>query len=168
VIITKSPSGQIFTAPSTIFGAAGVTTLTSVGTLGMAINQPSAADISPDGKYILVRDRSTKAWLFQRAANQTVGQALLGAGTAVTLAAETQGEAIGWAADGQGFYTVSEWDGHGPQPLYFYAFQVPEPGSGQLCACGLLILAGTAGRCARKGRQKKIGRRLVVRAVACS
>ena len=141
-IITKSPSGQIYSAPSTVFDTTSVTQLTSVGSLTVAINAPSAADISPDGLHILVRDRSTKAWLFERTANQTVGQALLGAGIPVTLAAEVQGEAIGWAADGKGFYTASEWDGNGPQPLYYYAFHVPEPAAWQLCVCAVLVLAG--------------------------
>lgn len=151
-IITKSPSGQIYSAPSTIFNTAAVTQLTSVGTLAVAINQPSSADISPDGLHILVRDRSTTAWLFERAANQTVGQALLGAGIPVTLASEVQGEAIGWAADGSGFYTTSEWDGHGEQPLYFYAFNVPEPGSWLMASMGF-VLVGLCSPTAAKRRK---------------
>ena len=64
-----------------------------------------------------------------------------GAGIHVTLTAETQGEAIGWAADGKGFYTASEWDGQGPQPLYYYAFSVPEPASWRLAVGGVLAIS---------------------------
>jgi len=141
VIITKTPSGQIFTAGSAAFDTAGITQLTAAGSLSAALNKPSATDISPDGLHILVRDRSTTAYLFERAPNQTVAQALHGVAIPVTLAAEEQGEAIGWAADGHGFYTASEWNGHGPQPLYYYSFSVPEPTAWQLATCGLLTWA---------------------------
>ena len=101
----------------------------------------TAADISPDGAHILVRNYSTTAYLFERGAGQTVWDALQGAGTPITLVAESQGEAIGWAADGSGFYTTSEWNDHGPRPIYFYAFSVPEPNMSALGASGLLLLA---------------------------
>ncbi len=153
-IITKTPSGQIYSAPSTIFNTTGVTQLTSQGNLIVGLDKPSAADISPDGLHILVRDRSTTAYLFERTPSQTVAQALHGAGIPVTLAAEEQGEAIGWAADGKGFYTASEWNGQGPQPLYFYAFSVPEPATWQLAVGGLLALAA-----ARFGAQARTSRR---------
>jgi hypothetical protein len=152
-IITKSPSGQIYRAPSSVFDTAGITQLTSLGNLGSSLNQPSAADISPDGLHILVRDRSTTAYLFERAANQTVGQALLGAGIPFALAAETQGEAIGWAADGKGFYTTSEWGSQGPRPLYYYAFSVPEPATWKLALGGALAIAvGMSRRGSARGR----------------
>ncbi len=147
-IITKAPSGQIYSAPASAFDSAGITQLTSLGTLGATLDRPSGADISPDGLHILVRDRSTTAYLFERAANQTVGQALIGVGIPITLAAEVQGEAIGWAADGKGFYTTSEWDGQGPQPLYYYAFSVPEPATWRLAIGG--VLAMSAGNLLRR------------------
>jgi hypothetical protein len=151
VLVTKVPSGQVFSAPASAFGGP-TTTLTSLGTLSVPLNQPSAADISPNGAYILVRDRSTTAYLFERSAGQSVWDAMSGPAISVTLRTETQGEAIGWAADGSGFYITSEWRTAGPQPIYFYAF-VPEPDSGQLIGWGLMLLAvaAFAGRIRRAG-----------------
>ena len=156
VIITKTPNGQVFSAPSTAFDTAGITQLTAQGSLSVAMNKPSAADISPDGLHILVRDRSTTAYLFERSPGQTVAQALHGAAIPVTLAAEEQGEAIGWAADGQGFYTASEWNGRGPQPLYYYSFSVPEPATWQMATCGLLALS--TGRFVARDRLRRLRR----------
>ncbi len=143
IIVTKSPGNQVYEAPASIFDdPSQVTTLTSLGTLTVPLNKPSAADISPDGLHILIRDRSTTAYLFDRSPGETVWQALQGPAIAVTLAAEAQGEAIGWAADGSGFYTASEWNDQGPQPLYYYAFTVPEPASSALVVCGAAALGG--------------------------
>ena len=142
-IITKNPGNEVYEAPASVFDdPAQVTTLTSLGTLSVPLNKPSAADISPDGLHILVRDRSTTAYLFERSPNETVWQALQGPGTAITLAAETQGEAIGWAADGQGFYTTSEFKNTNSQPLYYYAVHVPEPTSCTLILCGAVVFGG--------------------------
>ena len=90
--------------------AATVQVNASLGNLNAPLFQPSAADISPDGTMILVRDRSATAYLWTRQPGQSVWDALQGTALAVSLAVEAQGEAIGWAADGSGFYTTSEWD----------------------------------------------------------
>ncbi|MGD9721250.1 MAG: hypothetical protein AB7O59_08580 [Pirellulales bacterium] len=143
LIVTKSAVGQVYSAAANVFATPAVPhTMTALGNLNAPLFEPSAADISPDGLHILIRDRSTTAYLYERSVGQSVWDALQGAAIAVTLAAETQGEAIGWAADGSGFFTTSEWDNSGPQPLYFYAFAVPEPATLQLVICGFLVLAG--------------------------
>ncbi len=76
--------------------------------------------------HILIRNASTTAYLFERSAWQTVADALKGAPIAVTLKTETQGESIGWAADGRGFYTTSELAGTASAPIWYYAFAVTE------------------------------------------
>ncbi len=141
-IVTKNPGGQIYRATADVFDVPGKTNvLQFAGNVDVAIGEPSAADISPDGLHILIRNRSTTAYLWNRSPGQSVTDALQTTPLPVTLAAETQGEAIGWAADGSGFFTTSEWDSAGPRPIYFYAFSVPEPGSAYLLLCGM-ILAG--------------------------
>ena len=140
-VITKASTGQVYRAPSTIFNTPGTTaTLALMGNLNVTLPNPTAADISPDGLHILIRNTSTTAYLFERGAAQSVWNALQGVGIPVTLKPEAQGEAIGWAADGSGFYTTSEWNGAGARPVWYYAFSVPEPASGQILLCGLLPL----------------------------
>jgi hypothetical protein len=141
-LVTKSPSGQVYRASADVFDqVAQLTTLQSLGNLNAFLPEPSGADISPDGRMILVRNRSTTACLWTRHTGQSVWDAMQGTPLSVTLAAESQGEAIGWAADSQGFFTVSEWSSTGPRPIYYYAVSVPEPASVQLAACALLALA---------------------------
>lgn len=77
----------------------------------------TAGDISPDGKWIAVRSYDA-AFLWLRQAGMTVGQALAGAPCPIPQAKEGQGEALGFAADGKGYYTFSEGKF---VPLSFYA-----------------------------------------------
>jgi hypothetical protein len=77
----------------------------------------TAGDISPDGKWIAVRTYDA-AFLWLRQAGMTVGQALAGAPCPIPQAKEGQGEALGFAADGKGYYTFSEGKF---VPLSFYA-----------------------------------------------
>ncbi len=76
----------------------------------------TAGDISPSGAEILIRTYNV-AWLFRRAAGQTVGEALQGEPCSVPLHGEPQGEAIGFAADGASYFTVSEGVN---QPLFHF------------------------------------------------
>src|SRR5439155_16361530 len=58
-IITKEATSLIFSAPSTAFDNPAVTTsLTGQGILGTPLAKATAADISPDGRHILVRSKS--------------------------------------------------------------------------------------------------------------
>jgi hypothetical protein len=76
----------------------------------------TAGDISPSGDAILIRTYSS-AYLWRRGPNQTVGEAFASEPCPMPAARERQGEAIGFAADGGGYYTISE----GPNPpLNFY------------------------------------------------
>ena len=77
----------------------------------------TGGDISPRGDEIIVRTYDS-AFLWRRAAGGTVADALAGSPCAVPLANEPQGEALGFAADGSGYYSLSEGS---KQPLYFYA-----------------------------------------------
>ncbi len=68
---------------------------------------------------VLIRTYSS-AFLWRRGGATTVAQALAGEPCKVPHQSEPQGEAIGFAADGTGYYTVSEGAN---QPLYFFAKQ---------------------------------------------
>jgi hypothetical protein len=72
--------------------------------------------ISPAGDAILVRTYGS-AFLWRRAPGATVGAALATEPCPLPLAPERQGEAIGYAADGSGYFTVSEG---ASAPLHFY------------------------------------------------
>lgn len=78
--------------------------------------QTTAADISPDGLQIAIRTRDA-AFLWQRLATESVPIALLAQPCALPTHAEDQGESLAWAADGTGYYTLSEGSG---AKLFFY------------------------------------------------
>jgi hypothetical protein len=120
-IVTKEGTTRLFSAPSTVFDSAGVATLTPHGNVTSAISTVTAADISPDGRYLLVRSTSAGR-LYVRGAGQSVAEALQGPGLAFALGAESQGEAIAWSADGGGFYTTSEFSGGSSAPIHRYWF----------------------------------------------
>ena len=68
----------------------------------------TSADISADGSEILVRNNS-QIWYWKRLPNETVLNALLRAPfSAPYFNNERQGEAICFASDGTGYFTVSE------------------------------------------------------------
>jgi hypothetical protein len=119
-IITKSNIPEIYSVLSSAFDNS-MTTMTALGTLSVTLSKPTAADISRDGRHILVRSK-TVGYLFERDIGQSVADALHGPGISFTLGAESQGEAIGWAADGTGFYTTSESNGLPSAPIYHYSF----------------------------------------------
>jgi hypothetical protein len=122
-IVTKGATTQIFSTSAAAFDAS-LTTLTAHGVLGAPLSTATAADISPDGRHILVRNRSA-GYLFERGVGQSVADALHGPGASFAIAVEPQGEAIGWSADGAGFYTSSETGGGPSAPINFYSFGPP-------------------------------------------
>jgi hypothetical protein len=67
----------------------------------------TSGDISPDGSMILLRTY-IHAYLWQRRDGEGVAAALQRPPCGVPLPVEPQGEAIAFAADGKGYYTVSE------------------------------------------------------------
>lgn len=75
----------------------------------------TGGDFSPLGDAIVVRTYSS-AFQWSRAPGQSVAAALAGPRRAVPIAVEVQGEALGFAADGSGYFTTSE---HTGQPIYF-------------------------------------------------
>lgn len=77
----------------------------------------TGGDISPAGDEIAIRSY-TAAYLWRRAPGQSIGDALTSAPCQIPLKLEIQGEALGFALDRKGYFTVSEGQA---QPVYFYA-----------------------------------------------
>jgi hypothetical protein len=77
----------------------------------------TGGDISPDGDEIAIRSY-TAAYLWRRAPGQSIGDALTSAPCQLPLKLELQGEALGFALDRKGYFTVSEGQS---QPIYLYA-----------------------------------------------
>ena len=75
-----------------------------------------AGDISPDGNEILIK-RKGIIYYWKRDENETIIDVLQKLPTTVPYFKEPQGEAVCWASDLSGYYTISE----GSHPhLYFY------------------------------------------------
>lgn len=82
-------------------------------------NRVLASDISARGDEILVKtDERILYW--KRNHNESVEQALSRMPYSIPYTLEPQGEAIGWAPNAQGFYTLSEWVQPIQPPLYYY------------------------------------------------
>lgn len=77
----------------------------------------TGGDVSPDGTEVVVRGYVGAA-LFRRPAGAPLHQAFASSPCKVPLALEPQGETLAFAADGKGYYTLSEGKA---QPLYHFA-----------------------------------------------
>lgn len=120
---------EVYSVPTSAFDVPGQTVaLTSLGTSSKLPLFATAADISPDGRFIVVRSSTlSNGYLYERSAGQSVFDALKGMAFQFPLGSESQGEAIGWAADGKSFFTTSELDGNAAAPIHAYSFSAPVP-----------------------------------------
>jgi hypothetical protein len=128
-LVTKSSEGEshVFRAPAPL-STTGPNQLQETGTvlhfgMGALAGEPRATggDISPGGAQIIVRTYD-HAFLWRRIAGQSVAQALAGTPCPLPLHSDEHGEALGFAADGSGYYAASEGDA---QPIYWYAATPP-------------------------------------------
>jgi len=116
-IITKRDN------PSKIFKLAYPYSLTSVNTATEVGTLPYtgvvSAAISADGKEIIVK-MYPAVFYYKRANGETIEQALQKTYTTLPYKMEAQGEAVSFATDNSGFYTLSEKGFGGSVSLYFY------------------------------------------------
>ncbi len=77
------------------------------------------AAISPDGKEIIVKTY-TSLFYYKRKSGETISQALQNNFTNLKYTIEPQGEAISFAVDGSGFFTISEKGFSSSVNMYFY------------------------------------------------
>jgi PKD repeat protein len=89
--------------------------MTHVATLSIG-STATAGDISPLGNWIVVKTYSS-AFLWLRSGKEDLGESFKRPACTVPLRSEPAGEAIGFAADGSGYFTVSE--GNYP-PIYYF------------------------------------------------
>lgn len=115
-IVTKGDSSQIFRAayPQSTRRA---TRLEHVAALPFGLVVGGA--ISPAGDEILIKTY-TAIYYWLRSPKQNFGEIFNKASTIVPYILEPQGEAVGWKADGKGYFTISEEFGGVPARLYFY------------------------------------------------
>lgn len=75
--------------------------------LALPYTQVTAADISPDGRWIAVKNYDS-LWIYRRDSSQSVTAALSGKACAAPYVREAQGEAVAWQRHTKGVFTTSE------------------------------------------------------------
>jgi hypothetical protein len=88
------------------------------------IKHITGGDISSNGSEILLKTYTT-VYYWYRSARQSIAETLNKDPLIVPYVPEPQGEAITWAPDGMGYYTISEEAKIIPARLYFYPRIVP-------------------------------------------
>jgi hypothetical protein len=94
-------------------------TLTALKVCSLPLTQIVAGDFSADGKELLLKNYE-EVYYWSIPEGRTLTQALKDAPQKVTYTQEPQGEAITWARDGSGFYTLSEKIKGEKSYLFFY------------------------------------------------
>ncbi len=124
VIVTKDFGGhsEVFTARLT---GESPETLQRIGELDFGQppleggNLVTDGDLRRDGSAIVIRTYGS-AYLWRRAAGQSLASAFAGAPCPLRTVSEKQGEAIAFTADGRGYFTTSEG---GAAPLVRFSLQ---------------------------------------------
>ena len=132
-VLTKTNPSSIYTAPKALLDTSDNIALTFVRTLDF--KKPNGADMPPLGNEILVRQEDF-AQLFTRTNGQSISDAFNRTPVSIpvvgTAAGEPNGEAIGFDYYGGGYFTLSDSEPTGVQPLYYFArtsFDGPAPPS---------------------------------------
>jgi hypothetical protein len=79
----------------------------------------TAAALSPDGKEVIIKTY-TDLYYYTKNSNEAINETLQKAYLKIPYTLEPQGEAISFASDNSGFYTLSEQILNNPVSLYFY------------------------------------------------
>jgi len=130
-VLTKSNPSSIYTAPKALLDVTNKIQLAFVRTL--VFKKPNGADISPLGNEILVRQEDF-AQVFTRTSGQSISTVFSEASNGIPVvgeaAGEPNGEAIGFDYYGGGYFTLSDSEPTGVQPLYYFgrtSFDGPTP-----------------------------------------
>ncbi|RLD09624.1 hypothetical protein DRI50_11960 [candidate division KSB1 bacterium] len=92
----------------------------------LPLTQITAGDIAPSGRHIMLKNY-LQIFYFPRGKGQTVAQALDRFPSFLPYKGEPQGEALCFAPDESGYYTISESIHHQPCTLYFYTHTFTKP-----------------------------------------
>ena len=87
--------------------------------LTLPLSFVTAADISPDGRKILIKTY-TSIYKYSRKKSQSIVKALSGKSKQLPYYLEPQGEAVAWDAEGKSYFTLSESVSDQPPTLYHY------------------------------------------------
>ena len=96
--------------------------------LQLPVSEITAADISPDGSEILMKNY-THIFYWIRHPGQSISKALEAPPVILPYEREPQGESIAWAIDGSGYFTISENAKGERGRLYFYRRTHPRDSS---------------------------------------
>jgi hypothetical protein len=117
LLVTKSTSDTRIYRVAAAFADGDRAVAERVATLATVGGAVSGGDISPAGDELILRtDRAAMSWRRDRGA--TIAEAVARPSCAAPAADEPNGEALAFAPDGRGYFTVSEGQ---HQPLFFYA-----------------------------------------------
>lgn len=92
---------------------------TAVKEATLPMTYVTAADMSPSGKFILVKTY-TGIFRYKTGASKSVATAFEGKPKAMPYQLEPQGESVAWSADGKGYFTLSESAADKPSALFQY------------------------------------------------
>jgi hypothetical protein len=116
-IVTKQDASSKIYKLSFPYSTSSVDTVNLVGTLNY--NNVVSAAMSPGGREIVIKTYLT-LYYYTRSQGETIEQALSKSYTALPYIPEPQGEAITFANDNSGFFTLSEKGFAATVNLYFY------------------------------------------------
>ena len=122
-VVTKGAEADVYCLP---YPQSTVDTVAAerVGTLPIA--SVTAGDISACGSEILLKTY-TSIYYWPRGREESIWEALTRNRRSVPYWPEPQGEALAWAVDGSGFYTLSEERQLVAARLYFFSRFIAEP-----------------------------------------
>jgi hypothetical protein len=109
VVTKETGTSRLFQVPARQLVEGDTITMSEAGTV--ELKDPSAADIAPDGSEILLRNENTVLLYPRKEEGETVAQALARPGESMPVVGtpvEPNGEAISYAADNRGYFTISE------------------------------------------------------------
>lgn len=102
-VVTKDPDGAAVYCATAPLASGPLTLATSLTGPGLT----TGGSVSPDGRLVAVRTY-LDARVWRRDLAEPLAASLAGPGCPLALTLEIQGEALGFAADGLGYFTVSE------------------------------------------------------------
>lgn len=117
-IVSKEDSARIYEVK---YGTqhAGMDTVTAELLGKYSLPKVTAASVSKNGEEILIKNYR-RVWYWKNPERKPLGELLKVRGIMIPYDMEPQGEAIAWAHDGSGFYTLSELKKDKKSFLYFY------------------------------------------------
>ncbi len=117
-VVSKDNTASVYVAPYPQ-DVTKVVTMRKVAVL--PFTKMTGGDISPDGNEMVMKTTQFICY-WKKTGNESIEELLKKQPTLLPYTIEPQGEAICFASDGAGYYTVSErLDPAADQPLYFYS-----------------------------------------------